>query len=152
LRETWIVKHIPYTAYVIGNRKVKVMKKGEGKILSEEPVYVNPEQWTLKTHPELLHEDVAKKDMVQAHKHHEKELAEMNKKQKDIKTSYTLTPSQNQDVEESLKGFGASGKDTKMLLKKANSTTFGVQGRIQCRQADQPTTQTAGGDDKTVLD
>jgi broad specificity phosphatase PhoE len=146
LKETWIVKHIPYTAYVIGSRKVKVMEKGKGKILDEEPVYVHPEQWSLKMHPDLKHEDVAKKDLNKAHKLHEKEMEEMNKNRSHIKTGmYTLTPAQHKEVEDSLSGMDASQKDKKALLKKANSTTFGKNDRIQCRISEQP-------DEKAVLD
>merc|ERR1712118_635866 len=44
LKETWIIKHIPYTAYAIGSRQVKVCKVGaKKKRLKEEPMYVHPE-------------------------------------------------------------------------------------------------------------
>jgi broad specificity phosphatase PhoE len=146
LKETWIVKHIPYTAYVIGARKVRVMKKGEGKILSEEPVYVHPEQWALKMHPDLQHQDVSSKDMAKAHKLHEWEMAEMNKNKSHIKAGqYTLTPKQQEDAQDTLKEMSASEKDRKALLKKANSTTFGKGERVQCRVSETP-------DEKVVLD
>lgn len=132
LKESWIVKHIPYTAYVIGNRKVRVMKKGDGKILTEEPVYIHPEQWTLKMHPQLVHEDVPKKDMAKAHRMHEKEMEEMDKNRSHIKTVYKLTPEQHKEVEDHLVEVGAHAKDINHLLRKANSTTFGSTNRIQC--------------------
>lgn len=132
LKESWIVKHIPYTAYVIGSRQVKVMKKGEGKLLSEEPVYVHPEQWTLKMHPQLVHEDVPKKDMMKAHRMHEKEMEEMNKNRSHIKTVYKLTPDQHKEAEDTLAELAASGKDAEHLMQKANTTTFGSSNRIHC--------------------
>jgi broad specificity phosphatase PhoE len=130
LKETWIIKHIPYTAYVIGDRDVKVMKKGTNKILSEEGVYEHPEMWTLKLDPGLEHLDCSKEDIQKAHKIHEKEMEAMEKKKNQIKTVYRLSPAQHEHAAAAL--VDASAKDMKILLKKANSTTFGSENRIAC--------------------
>lgn len=82
MKETWIIKHIPYTAYCIASRQVRVLKKGSTERLHEEAVYVHPEQWTLQLDPGLVHYDCKKEDQKKAHKAHEKEMLEMDKKKR----------------------------------------------------------------------
>jgi len=132
LKESWIIKNIPYTSYVIGSRHVRIMKSGAKERLPEEPVYSHPEQWTLVLDPGLVHVDCRKEDLAKAHQVHEKEMVEMEKKQKTIKTVYTLAPHQRRHVATSLGEMDASKKEHKHLMKKASTTTFAAENRIAC--------------------
>lgn len=134
LKEHWIIKKVPYTCYCIAERQVRVATAdGKKMMASEEPVYVNPEQWKLTLDPELVHVDCSRKDYEKMHAVHEQEIADMNAKSKTIKTTYKLTSAKQKEAAESLKDLNASGKDEKTMMKKANTTTFAQHDRVMCR-------------------
>lgn len=132
LKETWLIQHIPYTAYVIGHRQVRIMKRGSKEIFTEEPVYVHPEQWELQLDPGLQHVDYPRDQLKKAHLIHEKEMVAMNKKEKQIRTVYKLHVDVEKNVHDALDDLGTHAKDKKVLLSKANTTTFGSENRIAC--------------------
>lgn len=134
LKESWIIKSVPYTCYCIAERSVKVVtKNGKKRMADEEPVYVHPEQWKLTLDPALVHVDCLRKDQAKLHAVHEKELADMNAKSKNIKTYYKLTPEVHGVAENALQDMGASKADQDLMLRKANTSTFGQHDRQQCR-------------------
>lgn len=53
MKLSWLVHGVDFCGYLLGSRKVKVFDKNTKEILDREPVYKNPEQWTLSCSPGL---------------------------------------------------------------------------------------------------
>jgi len=134
LKESWIMKSIPYTAYAIGDRQVRVMKAKSKVLLTEEPVYVHPEQWKLQLDPGITHISCSRKEMVLKHAEHEKELQAIKKKEGMLHTAYSLLPHQKKHAEAGLDHLDVSAKDKRLMMKKAGTTVFaaGESSRIAC--------------------
>jgi hypothetical protein len=54
LKTAWILKSIPYTAYIVASRQVKVFDKRTNKQLSEEPVYGHGTKWDVTLGPGMV--------------------------------------------------------------------------------------------------
>jgi broad specificity phosphatase PhoE len=114
LRETWSVDHIPFASYVIGERQVKIFKKGTTDILREEPVYEFPHEWTLRLHPRLHYVDSAGPDAKAGQTIVEKDMMALEAKAAPAKSTQS-EQERKQMVRQSLAGMGASTKELDKL-------------------------------------
>lgn len=122
LRETWSIRNVPYTAYAVCSRKVKVMEEHGNKVL-EQPVYADPGQWELTLGKGLTYNEVkAARKIKQMHKEHEQEMKEMNQMSSKIQTEYDLEYHHHEHFKAALGRLGASQKDVDHLLDKSKSS------------------------------
>jgi broad specificity phosphatase PhoE len=124
LREEWQITSVPYTAYALCSRRVKVLKVGQEKMLENEPIYQNPKDWTLKLSPGFAYQHLkdvrSKKD---AHRNH---ISEMNQMQQlapelDKTTAYTLEDEQVKKFHDALDHLGAHDEDKDHLIERAGT-------------------------------
>jgi broad specificity phosphatase PhoE len=122
LREEWQITSVPYTAYALCSRRVKVLKLGSEKVIDNEPVYQTPKDWTLKLSPGFgfhhLRDRCSKRD---AHMKHLYEMNQMNAlaPELDKTTEYTLADEQVKHFQEALDRLGAHDDDKDHLLDRA---------------------------------
>jgi len=125
LKEDWQIQEVPYTAYVFGCRKVKVLKKGTEEMIVQEPVYLHPQEWELKLDKkfgEKVKKITAPAEKKEAHAVHEQEMKAMNAQEKKIKTTYTLDDEQHHRYTAALHHLGAHDADHAHMLHKAASS------------------------------
>jgi broad specificity phosphatase PhoE len=125
LKEDWAIQEVPYTAYVFGCRKVKVLKKGGDELLKEEPVYKHPEEWELKLDKkfnEKVRKITSPSERKDAHAMHEQEMKAMDAQGRRIKTDYTLDDEQHKAYMQALDHLDAHDEDSKHMLHKAASS------------------------------
>lgn len=135
LREAWSIKAVPYTAYAIASRQVKVMESS-GHVLKEEPIYVDPQSWTLTLSKGFDYTEVrSEKRKQQAHRDHDQEMKQMNAKAKEIDTDYKLDPGHHENFSDALLRLGASPADMEHLLStatKSHHIATENENRIMC--------------------
>jgi len=126
MKENWDIGKVPYTAYAICSRRVKVMEKGTNtNVAGDEPVYVHPEDWTIEVSNGFQYKTLVGHVAKQAHKVHEDEMKKMNKMSKEIHTSYKLEDDQVASYKAALSHLGAHEHDTRHMLTKATTTSWG---------------------------
>lgn len=158
LQETWIIKEVPYAAYFIAERKVRILKHGTNKVLTDAPVYVNheysahgrankvlkEEQWKLTMDPTIEYEDCRKSQMTdltqmtKMRQEHHKDLVNLQNQKRILGSCYSLDPDRHCEVKDCLDAMGSSARDSTFLLGKANTTTFGQSSRILCKPGAEP--------------
>jgi broad specificity phosphatase PhoE len=128
MRDMWAIRSVPYTAHAIASRKVKVMEKGTGVMLSGEEVYRNPEQWySLSVSKGFVYKEASSERRKQQMKNeHTQDMKAMDKQAKYISNDYELQPHQHENMVDALKRLGASDKEMRhMMFKAKRSTTVG---------------------------
>jgi len=135
MREAWSIKAVPYTAYAIASRKVKVMESS-GHVMKEEPVYVDPKSWTLTLSKGFDFSEVrSEKKKQQMHREHDQEMKQMNAKAKEIDTDYKLDPGHHENFQDALLRLGASPADMEHLIdvgSKSHHIATENEHRIAC--------------------
>lgn len=136
LREDREIEDVPYTAYAIASREVKVMDRGANTLLCEEGVYTNPLDWKLTMSPGFTTSTIhGHLKLVEAHQRHEEELKQMNAKGAEIKTNYMLNDKQAKSYMDALHHLGAHDVDTQKLMSKVNTSNHMGKvntTRVQC--------------------
>lgn len=135
LRENLRICSVPYTAYALATRMVKVMDEGGDRILQEEPVYVHPDDWQLELSPGFETKEMYGAAAKKAHKKHMREMVAMNAQAEEIQTTYKLDDEQVERFRKVLNHLEAHDADIQHLIHKAGSSHhLGAdrENRIMC--------------------
>jgi broad specificity phosphatase PhoE len=120
LRENWKIGNVPYTAYAHCKREVKVYDRTTDEVISDLPVYVTPEEWTIQLSPGFETKQIAPGKGPNAKekeaRRHEEHIKQMNAMGKTIQTSYTLDDHHLKKLKTAMSGLGAANTEHDEML------------------------------------